>query len=1070
MRRLAGQAGRACLRCLHVAATVALTVALVGGLALGVLAWRLGQGPVALPWLRGRMVAMANRSLAPGMARIGTVALGWEGFHGGLGLPLVLVLRDVTLTDAAGVNRVSLPRADVALSVPALLHLRLAPRAVLLDRARVVLRRQRDGALDVGFGDSAGATTPGGLLAPLLAALARPPAAISGPTRFGPLSQLRLVEIRHATVLVIDDASASLWRAPGSALTLRRGADGGVSAQAALAVPLAGQQVRLALNADLPAGGAEAQVTARLEPVVPAALADAVPASLPAPVRASLGAIAAPVSGEVRFRIGADGHPHQVRLALSMGAGSLRLSGGSVPVLGGALRAGLAGGTITVDALRLRLPAIDQPTPTTLTLRGSLAHSSLGRGLLGQSGSGWVAAFALSFDRVQFAALPRLWPPGLAADARGWLLKNIPRGTAADGAFSFGLSAGPGFAHPRLFQAAGQLSGSGLEVHWLRPIPPLVDGTALLRMVKPDVMDIGVMGGRQTMAPGAPTGLEVRSGLVRIDGLTHHDQFAHITAEIGGPVAAAVALLKLPKLRLLARHPLPLHDPAGSASVRLQVFVPLEKHLRLSEVRAAARASITGLHLARVAAGKDLDQGQVGLVVGMDGLTLAGQGKWAGIPVSLRGRMIFHPGTGGVRQVLTARGKADAAALAAAGWALPRGLLGGTAAISAVVTEREGGAGDVALRADLAAARLHLAMLDWNKPAGAPAVLTADLPLIHDRLVGAAPVTATGAGLDASGALEFAAGALRRVRMSRLAVGGSALTLDVGLPAAGPIAVTLGGTVLDLSRRLGKAAKPSGPKAPPARGPAWTLAAKLARVRLAGGEALTAVRVRGADDGLIWNRLAVAAAEPGGKRVALTLTPAAAGRSLTLDAGDAGVLARGLGLPVRIFGGVLHVVGTYGGGARAPLRGTATISDFRLRDAPTVARVMQALTLYGVVELLQGPGLGVSRLVAPFELGGGRLVLHEARAFSPSLGATADGTVDLDAHRLDLHGTIVPAYFFNSLLGRLPIVGRLFSPEKGGGLFAADYTLRGPTAAPKVTVNPLAALTPGFLRNVFGLF
>ena len=1069
MRRLAGQAGRACLHGLHVAATVALTMALVGGLALGALAWRLGQGPVALPWLRGRMVAMANRSLAPGTVRIGAVALGWEGFHGGLGLPLALVLRDVTLTDAAGVNRVSLPRADVALSVPALLHLRLAPRAVLLDRARVVLRRQRDGALDVGFGASARAATPGGLLAPLLAALARPPAAIAGPTRFGPLSQLRLVLIRDATVLLIDDASGSLWRAPGSALTLRRGADGGVRAEAALAVPLAGQQVRLALNADLPAGGTEAQVTARLAPVVPAALARA------APLLAPLRAIAAPVGGEVRFRIGADGHPRQARLALTVGAGSLRLAGGSVPILGGALRAGLAGGTITVDALRLRLPAIDQPAPTTLILRGSLGHSSaggslLGRSLRGRSGSGWVAAFALGFDRVQFAALPRLWPPGLAADARGWLLKNIPRGTAADGAFSFGLSAGPGFAHPRLFQAAGQLSGSELEVHWLRPIPPLVDGTALLRMVKPDVMDIGVQGGRQTMAPGAPEGLVVRSGRVRIDGLTHHDQFAHITAEIGGPVAAAVALLKLPKLRLLARHPLPLHDPAGTVSVRLQVFVPLEKHLRLSEVRAAARASITGLHLARVAAGRDLDQGQVGLVVGMDGLTLAGQGKWAGIPVSLRGQMIFHPGTGGVSQVLTARGEADAAALAAAGWALPRGLLGGTAAISAVVTERQGGTGDVALRADLAAARLHLAVLDWNKPAGAPAVLTADLPLIHDRLVGAAPVTATGAGLDASGALEFAAGTLRRVRMSRLAVGGSALTLDVGLPAAGPIAVTLGGTVLDLSPRLGKAAKPSRPKAPPARGPAWTLAAKLARVRLAGGEALTAVRVRGADDGLIWTRLAVTAAEPGGKPLALSLTPAAAGRSLTLDAGDAGVLARGLGLPVRISGGVLHVVGTYGGGATAPLRGTATVSDFRLRDAPAVARVMQALTLYGLVELLQGPGLGVSRLVAPFELGGGRLVLHGARAFSPSLGATADGTVDLDTHRLDLSGTIVPAYFFNSLLGRLPIVGRLFSPEKGGGLFAADYTLRGPTAAPSVTVNPLAALTPGFLRNVFGLF
>jgi hypothetical protein len=29
-------------------------------------------------------------------------------------------------------------------------------------------------------------------------------------------------------------------------------------------------------------------------------------------------------------------------------------------------------------------------------------------------------------------------------------------------------------------------------------------------------------------------------------------------------------------------------------------------------------------------------------------------------------------------------------------------------------------------------------------------------------------------------------------------------------------------------------------------------------------------------------------------------------------------------------------------------------------------------------------------------------------------------------------GTIVPAYFFNAMPGRLPVVGKLFSPEKGG--------------------------------------
>jgi hypothetical protein len=71
---------------------------------------------------------------------------------------------------------------------------------------------------------------------------------------------------------------------------------------------------------------------------------------------------------------------------------------------------------------------------------------------------------------------------------------------------------------------------------------------------------------------------------------------------------------------------------------------------------------------------------------------------------------------------------------------------------------------------------------------------------------------------------------------------------------------------------------------------------------------------------------------------------------------------------------------------------------------------------------------------------------------------------------LDLEGTVVPAYVFNSLLGRIPLIGRLFSAETGGGLFAMSYSLRGPTANPSVAANPLSALTPGILRGMFGLF
>jgi hypothetical protein len=186
---------------------------------------------------------------------------------------------------------------------------------------------------------------------------------------------------------------------------------------------------------------------------------------------------------------------------------------------------------------------------------------------------------------------------------------------------------------------------------------------------------------------------------------------------------------------------------------------------------------------------------------------------------------------------------------------------------------------------------------------------------------------------------------------------------------------------------------------------------------------------------------------------------------------DAGDLLRGLDYLRTMQGGKLSVQAQYDDAQPdRPLVGSADIEDFRIRDAPALGKLLQAMTLYGLVQVAQGPGLGFTQLVAPFRLTDEAIELTDARAFSPSLGLTMKGRVDLDAERIDMQGTIVPAYFFNSLLGNIPLVGKLFSPERGGGVFAASYTLRGRTEDPDVSVNPLAALTPGFLRGLFGLF
>jgi hypothetical protein len=63
----------------------------------------------------------------------------------------------------------------------------------------------------------------------------------------------------------------------------------------------------------------------------------------------------------------------------------------------------------------------------------------------------------------------------------------------------------------------------------------------------------------------------------------------------------------------------------------------------------------------------------------------------------------------------------------------------------------------------------------------------------------------------------------------------------------------------------------------------------------------------------------------------------------------------------------------------------------------------------------------------------------------------------------------VPAYSLNRVLGEIPLLGSLITGGENEGIFAATYRVEGALDDPKVEVNPLSALAPGFLRNLFGL-
>ena len=143
--------------------------------------------------------------------------------------------------------------------------------------------------------------------------------------------------------------------------------------------------------------------------------------------------------------------------------------------------------------------------------------------------------------------------------------------------------------------------------------------------------------------------------------------------------------------------------------------------------------------------------------------------------------------------------------------------------------------------------------------------------------------------------------------------------------------------------------------------------------------------------------------------------------------------------------------------------------DFSVADAPTIARVF-AMSGGSNAPEAGARAITLSVLEIPFVLKDDVVTISDGRGVASNLGLTGSGTIDLPKQTLDLEGTLVPAYTLNSILGNIPILGALLTGEKGSGVFAATYHAEGSFDDPKVAVNPLAALTPGFLRRIFEVF
>jgi hypothetical protein len=141
------------------------------------------------------------------------------------------------------------------------------------------------------------------------------------------------------------------------------------------------------------------------------------------------------------------------------------------------------------------------------------------------------------------------------------------------------------------------------------------------------------------------------------------------------------------------------------------------------------------------------------------------------------------------------------------------------------------------------------------------------------------------------------------------------------------------------------------------------------------------------------------------------------------------------------------------------INGRLFTEGLKIYDLPALAKLLQSLSIIGLLEQMLGQGLFLAESDINFRLDDEQYIIDSASFFGPSLGISLDGYLNRRDRLLDFQGVFSPIYAINS-------IGSVLT-RKGEGLIGINFDLWGNPDTPKVLVNPFSVLTPGMFREIF---
>ena len=1060
--------------------------------------WRAQSGPVDLGWASPAFRSAANAAAFDGaVRRIGDITFEKLDDKGGFRL----TLSDVRLGKAKSEATARVPVIAADLYPRDFFSGKAGPRRVVFDGAELRIVRRADRRIRFDFGAASGER-------------ANVVASLTGGAYFR--EAFERAELRRIRINFVDEGSGRTWRGENASALLVRSAEGYDAALDAT-LDIGGVPATVAFKAGYAVDADLINATLDLKSA-PVGDLIAIFYDAPPDLFTSL------VSGRAGLRVRGDGTVTASAIDVEAGRGVVRIGAASIAVeriglraafdpqenafrierasvvsalgggeVSGAARLFLAEGARKIDRIAFDLSGTEISLesqgffPAPLAIDGAALsgrYRPAARALDFESISVKAAGLTLSGDlsiaraeslspaikgalKIDGALdVPRLlsiWPEKLAEGARRFVNERIEAANFSELNFRIDLPAGAVGENGVVPDEAMALSFVAGDA-----VVEYAPGMTPLRGVR----GRGVLKGnsfRFEAERGEANGVQVSEGLVDIPVIAPKGELAHFTFRARGDARNIMTVLAEPPLAILKETTLTPVQFAGPVDARVKISRPNLSVAPPDSYRYEGTARFTSLAIDAVFADVDLEKAEGVLTLRTDGIAVRATGALASAPVTINWRQRFYGG--GDRTYLEVAGVADSAAADLFG--VPtRQLVQGEVGFKAIAKGDLSAFRSLDVEADFGNAALVVERLDWLKPKGVAGKGRASLSFGEDGL-GVRNILVEGDGMRIEGEAAFSpGGALASAALPVFRLDGAAdLSLSAARSPAGALQMTATGRYLNAGVMVRDIVEGGIASTSAENTEATALTARIERLDLRNGASWRDATLDFRRAGNAIEMLALSAIDDQQKSLSVSMRPTGEG-SMADQAIDArtdnlGAFMTGVFGVTSIKGGRGQLAFDLSPVEGRPRAGLLEASDLRVVGAPILAKIFAAGSLTGLADLVNGDGIELSSARAQFSIGEGVVRISEARATGPSVGLTAQGSFGFGGGEYDLSGAVAPAYGVNSILGRTPVIGDLFVNRKGEGLLALAYTIDGPAAEPRVTVNPLSALAPGVLRRMF---